>query len=52
MSYVNPVVKVGVARCPPCPQKRNISPRHCLNPLRFLIFDTGTAKEPEKSHIH
>ena len=47
------VAKVGVARRPPCPQKRNISPGHCLNPLRFLVFDSETADEPvlhEKSH--
>ena len=47
------VAKVGVAR-PPCPQKRNISPRRCLNLLRFLIFDSETADETvfhEKSHI-
>jgi len=50
MSYVYPVAKVGVARRPPCPQKRNISPCHCLNQLQFLIFDLETADEPEKSH--
>jgi hypothetical protein len=46
--------KVGVARRSPCPQKRNISPRRCLNPLQFLIFDSETADEPvlrEKSHV-
>jgi len=37
------VAKVGVACRPPCPQKRNISPRCCLNPLRFLVFDSETA---------
>jgi hypothetical protein len=50
MLCVYPVAKVGVALRPPCPQKRNISPRRCLNPLRFLVFDSGTADEPEKSH--
>jgi hypothetical protein len=50
MSYVYPVAKMGVARRPPCPQKRNISPRRCLNPLRFLVFDSETADEPNKSH--
>ena len=50
MSYVYPVVKVGMARHPPCPQKQNISPHRCLNPLRFLVFDSETADEPEKSH--
>ena len=39
------VAKVGVACRPPCPQKRNISPRCCLNPLRFLVFDSETADE-------
>ena len=43
--------KVGVARHPPCPQKQNISPRCCLNPLQFLVFDSETADEPEKSHV-
>ena len=43
------VVKVGVVRRPLCPQKRNISSRHCLNPLRFLIFDSETA---HKSVLH
>jgi hypothetical protein len=47
--HVYPVAKVGLARLP-CPQKRNISPRRCLNPLRFLVFDWETADEPEKSH--
>ena len=48
------VMKVGVACHPLCPQKRNISPRRCLNPLRFLIFDSEIADEPvshEKSHF-
>jgi hypothetical protein len=45
------VAKVGVARRPLCPQKWNISPLRCLNPLRFLVFDSETADEPEKSHI-
>jgi len=48
--HVYPVAKLGMARHPPCPQKRNISPRHCLNPLRFLILDSETANEAEKSH--
>ena len=38
------VAKVGVA-CPPYPQKLNISPRCCLNALRFLVFDSETADE-------
>ena len=45
---------VVVARRPLCYQKRNISPRHCLNPLRFLVFDSETADEPvshKKSHF-
>jgi hypothetical protein len=50
MLYVYPVAKLGVARRPPCPQKRNISPHRCLNQLLFLIFDSETADEPEKSH--
>jgi hypothetical protein len=45
------VTKVGMAHRPPCPQKRNISPRRCLNPLRFLVFDSETADEPEKPHV-
>ena len=45
------IAKVGVARRPPCPQKRNISPRRCLNQLRFLVFHSETAHEPEKSHV-
>jgi len=48
------VAKVDVARRPPCLQKRNISPRRCLNPLRFLAFDSETADEPvshQKSHF-
>jgi hypothetical protein len=45
------VAKVGVARRPPCPKKWNVSPLRCVNPLRFLIFDSETADEPEKSHI-
>jgi len=39
------VAKVGVACRPPCPQKRNISPRCCPNPLPFLVFDSETADE-------
>ena len=38
--------KVGVACRPPCVQKRNISPRHSLNLLRFLVFDSETADHP------
>jgi len=48
------VTNVGVARRPPCPQKCNISPRHCSNPLRFLVFDSEAAGEPishKKSHV-
>jgi hypothetical protein len=40
-----------MARRRPCPQKWNISPLRCLNPLQFLIFDSATADEPEKSHV-
>jgi hypothetical protein len=40
------VSKVGMARRPPCPLKRNISPRRCPNPQRFLVFDSETADEP------
>ena len=39
---------------PMCFQIRNISPRHCPNPLRFLVFDSETAGEPvshAKPHI-
>jgi hypothetical protein len=32
--------------CPLCLQMHNISPRHCLNPLQSLIFDSETADEP------
>jgi len=39
------VAKVGVACRPPCPQNKNSSPRCCLNPLRFLVFDSETADE-------
>ena len=48
------VAKVGVARRAPCLQKRDISPRPCLNPLQFLVFDSETADEPvlhEKSQV-
>ena len=45
------VAKLGMARRPPCPQKRNISLRRCLNPLRFLVFYSETADEPEKSRV-
>jgi hypothetical protein len=50
MAYVYPVVKVGVAHRPTCPQKRHISPRRCLTPLRFLVFDSETADESKQSH--
>jgi hypothetical protein len=39
------VTKVGVACRPLCPQMHNISPRHCPNPLQFLIFNSETADE-------
>ena len=39
------VAKVGVAR-PPNLQMRNISPRRCQIPLRFLLFGSETADEP------
>ena len=48
------VTKVDVIRRPPCPQKCNISPHSCLNPLRCLVFDSDTADElvsHEKSHF-
>ena len=48
------VAKVGVARRRPCLQKRNISLRRCLNPLRLLVFDSETADERalhEKSYF-
>jgi len=49
------VTKVGVApHHPTCFQMRNISPCRCLNPLRSLIFDSGTADEPvshAKPHV-
>ena len=51
MSHAYPVAKVGVACRPPCPQKRNISPRRFLNPLQFLVFDSETADESKKSHV-
>jgi hypothetical protein len=41
------VAKVGVAPLrPTCLQLRNISPRRCPNPLRFLVFDSETADKP------
>ena len=43
------VAKVAVAR-PPCLQKRNIYPRLCRNPLRFLVFDSEPVLH-EKSHV-
>jgi len=45
------VAKVGMACQPPFPQKRNISPHCCLNPLRFLVFDSKTADEPVSHEI-
>jgi len=49
------IAKVGVAPLrPTCLQMRNISPRRCPNPLRFLVFDSETADEPfshAKPHI-
>jgi len=42
------VAKVGVAPLRlPCLQMRNIYPRRCPNPLRFIVFDSETAEEPE-----
>ena len=41
------ITKVGMAHLhPSCQQMRNIFPRRCPNPLRFLIFDSETADEP------
>jgi len=51
------VTKVGVGPLHlPCLQMRNIYPRRCPNSLRFLVFDSETADEPEhishtKTHI-
>jgi hypothetical protein len=49
------VARVGVAPLrPTCLQIRNVSPRRCLNPLRFLVFDSEIADEPvsrAKPHI-
>jgi hypothetical protein len=40
------VIKVGVDPLhPPCLQTCNISPHNCLNPLRFLVFDSETADD-------
>jgi hypothetical protein len=45
------IAKVGMAPLrPTCLQKCDISPRHCPNPLRFLVFDSETADEPV-SHV-
>jgi len=42
------IAKVGMAPLRlPCLQMRNIYPHHCPNPLRFLVFDSETAHEPE-----
>ena len=38
----------------PCLQMRNISPRRCPNPLRFLVFDSVIGDEPvshAKPHV-
>jgi hypothetical protein len=35
---------------PPTLMMRYIHPRHCLNPFRFLVFDSETADEPI-SHV-
>jgi hypothetical protein len=49
------IAKVGVAfHHPMCLQMCNISPCRCLNPLRSLVFDSGTADEPishSKPHV-
>ena len=49
------VANVGMAHLrPPCLQVRNISTRRCLNPLRFLVFDSETGDEPvshAKPHV-
>ena len=51
------VTKVGVTLLRlPCLQMRNIYPRRCPNPLRFIVFDSETADEPKhishtKTHI-
>ena len=45
------VAKVGVGPLrPTCLQVRNISPRRCPNPLRFLVFDSEKADKPV-SHV-
>jgi hypothetical protein len=31
--------------------KWNISPLRCLNPLRFLVFDSETADEAKEAHV-
>ena len=46
------VAKLGVARRPPCPQTRSISPRHCLNPLRFLVFIPRQQTSPFHTRNH
>jgi hypothetical protein len=46
------VAKVGVAPLlPPTLVMRNVYPRRCPNPLRFLVFDSETADEPV-SHMN
>jgi len=48
-------MKVSVVPLHPmCLQMRNISPCHCLNPLRFPVFDSETADElvsQAKTHV-
>ena len=47
------VVKVGMAHLhPSCKQVPNISPRRCLNPLKFLAFDSETADKPVSDMLH
>ena len=50
-------MKVGVTLLRlPCLQMCNIYPRHCPNPLQFLIYDSETADKPKhvshtKTHV-
>jgi len=47
------VAKVGVASvCLLCCQRRNFSPRRCLNPLRFLVFDSETGEPVSHAKFH
>ena len=35
-----------------CCQRRNFSPRRCLNPLRFLVFDSETGESVSHAKFH